>query len=104
MRFALKDFSGAVSDLRGIWANGSATLITPTSTGGGDGGDDAARVAGEKTAERVAPGGMGERALDTLDCSLGRALAEGRLGNTASREVSQGTKGSNDTARDQHFW
>lgn len=90
----MKRFHGAVIDLGGTTpstADGrecSNALSTPA-IGGTDGDEGGTVRTGGTwgTGERVAPGGLGEGALDALDCALGRALAEARLQNKASREV-----------------
>lgn len=90
----MKCFHGAVIDLGGTAppadgggrSNESASPAVGSAVDG-DGGGAVPSGGRWRTGERVAPGGRGEGALDTLDCALGRALAESRLQNEASREV-----------------
>ena len=86
VRFAMKSFSGAVEDLGGAGASGghgrSNVGPPPSVIGGpplinGKEGNDAAVAA--------ACGSVGGRLA--LDCSLARALAEGRLECKTSRKV-----------------
>lgn len=91
VRLAMKSFQGAVEDLQ-VGQNGHSCGDEQNTTHPKDnenGGDGPAKGPQAPTGERVARGGMGEGALDTLDCSLGRALAEGRLNSKASRDVSE---------------
>lgn len=95
VRLAMKRFRGAVEDLGGERLKATAakllTMVAKkvTPDGGvvdrGIGGKGGSAAAGTKTGggETTLTGG----GLDTLDCQLGRALAEGRLQNGASREV-----------------
>lgn len=73
----MKHFRCAVEDLGGAGADGDGMLKAGPYSVRGEGGNDAAVAA--------ACGSMGGRLA--LDCSLARALAEGRLECKASREV-----------------
>lgn len=91
VRLAMKRFRGAVEDLGGRLSENdnpkvAKTTKEPITPGGDDGGlkgtASAASATGGGTTTTLAGG-----ALDCLDSELGRALAEGRLENRASREV-----------------
>lgn len=82
VRFAMQRFRGAAEDLGGAslrsfkahtigGANASDSGVVPTAAGTSGSGMTA----------------LAGGALDTLDCEIGRALADGRLDNRASREV-----------------
>lgn len=95
VRLAMKRFRDAVEDLGGEPLKPTAAGLLKiakkmTPDGGGvdpgvGGGKGGSATSGTKTGggETTLTGG----GLDTLDCQLGRALAEGRLKNGASREV-----------------
>lgn len=87
----MKRFAGAADDLGGTPHDGSANSDTAVAREVTEalGGDHAG------TGERMALSSRGEGALDTLDCSLGRSLAEARLQSAASREVKQHAKKQN---------
>lgn len=76
----MKSFGGSIEDLGGTGANGNGTLK--------DGSPARRDEGGNGTAVAAACGSMGGRLA--IDCSLARALAEGRLGCKASCEVRRG--------------
>ncbi len=85
----MKRFHGAVEDLGGRLSDNpkvAKNTEEPIAAGGDDGSlkgaASAALATGGGTTATLAGG-----ALDCLDSELGRALAEGRLENRASREV-----------------
>lgn len=86
VRLAMERFHGAVEDLKGKLMDKpkvAKNTKAPISAGGDDGDiASAASATGGETTTTLAGG-----ALDGLDIELGRALAEGRLENKASREV-----------------
>lgn len=108
VKFALERFYGAAEDLRGTDSRGEMPSSTGagSSGGGNDGEHSEGRTTGVKNergggrgfgggegmcigvGDRVRSGGRGEGALDTLDCSLARVLAEARITTKESWAVS----------------
>ncbi|CAN0516496.1 unnamed protein product, partial [Ectocarpus sp. 12 AP-2014] len=84
VRFAMKRFRGAAEDLGGA----SLRSFKAPTIGGANTSDSGVvpAAAGTSGSGMTALAGG---ALDTLDCEIGRALADGRLDNRASREAAR---------------
>jgi len=89
VRLAMKRFRGAVEDLGGELGDNPKVAKSPKAPVAA--GGDESGFKGTPSAVSTTGGGMTATlaggALDCLDSELGRALAEGRLENRASREV-----------------
>ncbi|CAM9256815.1 unnamed protein product, partial [Hapterophycus canaliculatus] len=91
VRFVMKRFSDATADLRGTPVNPThktSRILPPPCAGGAVHGGKGATPAVAATAT-IGTTTFAGGALDTLDCELGRALAEGRLENRSSREAAR---------------
>lgn len=91
VRFVMKRFGDAAADLRGAPVHPThrtpGNLPASYAGGAGRGGKGITPALGSTAASGKTSFARG--ALDTFDCELGRALAEGRLENRASREVTR---------------
>lgn len=83
VRFAMERFRGAAEDLGGA----SLRRFKAPTIGGANAGDSGVVPAASAGTSGSGMTALAGGALDTLDCEIGRALADGRLDNRASREV-----------------
>ncbi|CAM9131600.1 unnamed protein product, partial [Scytosiphon promiscuus] len=89
VRFVMKRFRDAEADLKGAPTDATHRMARTRPAPCEGGAFRAGKIATQAVASMVASGttAFAGGALDTLDCELGRALAEGRLEDRASRET-----------------